>query len=360
MNENKRIIKLKDRMKDYADYALISPGSNLYYLTGLDPIGTMERLFFLIVPLDSSSFILAPKLYENELKDTSMELKIWDDNDDPYLLLKKELDVNNETVLAVEDSLPVGIFLQLKKIFVSREFKSINPILSDLRIIKDDSELEFIQRSATIADNVFIETLKHKLFGMSEIEIAELITELIKEKGGEGVSFDPIVASGPNGANPHHMPTTKKIEKGELVVLDFGARYRHYSSDITRTIGIENLDKASKEVYDTVLGAQENAFQKVRRGISARDIDFEARIYIESKNFGRYFTHRTGHGLGLDVHELPYISSTSYTSLQDNMVFTIEPGIYIPGKFGVRIEDDVCINQKGKRLTQARRDLIVI
>jgi Xaa-Pro dipeptidase len=360
MNENKRIAKLKDRMKDYADYALISPGSNLYYLTGLDPIGTMERLFLLVVSPESSPFILAPQMYQNELKSIPMDFKMWKDNENPYLLLRNEIDINEKTVFAMDDGLPVGTFFELNKFLKMGEFKSISTLMSELRIMKDNSEIESIRGATAIVDKIFSEILDYELLGMSEVEVADLIIELIRKHGGEGVSFDPIVASGPNSANPHYRPTTKKIEKGEMVVLDYGARYKHYCSDITRTIGIDSLDDEAKSVYRTVLEAQENAFQKVRTGTIARDIDLEARKHIDGRGFGKYFIHRTGHGLGLDVHESPYITSTSDTSIKDNMVFTIEPGIYLPRKFGVRIEDDILIRNTGKRLTTASRELMII
>jgi len=358
--EQNRIDKLKKRMKGYADYALISPGSNLYYLTGIDPVGTLERLFLLVVPSESSAFILAPLMYKNELESTGLELIMWEDNENPYSLLEKEIDNEKKAVFAIEESLPVGIFFELNRFLKRGKFKSLSRLLSELRILKDNSELESIRKATAIVDRVFSEILDHKLLGMSEIEVADLIIELIKKDGGEGVSFDPMVASGPNGANPHHRPTDKKIEKGELVILDYGAKYNHYCSDITRTIGIDSLGDEAKGVYKTVLEAQENAFQKTRVGARAKDIDLEARKHIDSRGFGKYYTHRTGHGLGLDIHEPPYISSTSDTLLESNMVFTIEPGIYLLGKFGVRIEDDILISGNGERLTKASRELIII
>jgi Xaa-Pro dipeptidase len=358
--EHSRIDKLKNRMKGNADYALISPSSNLYYLTGIDPVGTGERLFLLVVSPESSPFILAPLMYKNELESIQMEFKTWEDDQNPYMLLEKEIDTKKKPVFAIEDSLPVGTFFELNRFLKGGEFKSISTLMSELRILKDNSELESIRGATAIVDRTFSEILDHKLLGMSEVEVADLITELIKKHGGEGGSFDPIVASGPNGANPHHRPTAKKIEKGELVVLDYGAKYNHYCSDITRTIGIDSLSDEAKIVSKTVLEAQENAFQKTRTGARAKDIDSEARKHIDSRGFGKYFIHRTGHGLGLDVHEPPYINSTSDTLLENNMVFTIEPGIYLPGKFGVRIEDDILISDTGKRLTKADRELMII
>jgi len=360
ITEYKRIDKLKGRMKGYADYALVSPSSDLYYLTGIDPIGTGERLFLFVVSTESTQFIFVPLMYKNELETLKLKSKTWEDNEDPFLLLAKEIDIKNRSVFAIEDSLSVGTFFELKKALKRGKFKSISPLISKLRILKDNLELESIEGATAIVDKTFYEILDHKLLGMTEVEVADLIKELIKKHGGDGVSFDPIVASGPNGANPHHRPTTKKIKKGELVVLDYGARHNHYCSDITRTIGIDSLNDEAKSVYQIVLEAQKNAFQKTKTGVRAKDIDLEARRHIDSRGYGKYFTHRTGHGLGLDVHEPPYINSTSSVMLEDNMVFTIEPGIYLPGKFGVRIEDDILINDIGKMLTKASRELIII
>jgi len=359
MNKNRRLEELKARMQGYADYTIIFPGSNLYYLTGLDPLGTMERPFFLVVPDASSPFFIVPQLYWNELKE-SFSIRVWKDEDDPYTLLGEEIKNGRRLTIAVEDSLPVGAFFQLKKKFPDAEFKSINPILYELRLIKGEEEVDLIRRASRIVDQVFEELTKDSLMNMSEIEVAEMIINLIKEKGGDGPSFDPIVASGSNGSNPHHKPSAKKILKGDMVVLDFGAKFRMYCSDITRTVAIGNVSSKGREIYDIVLNAQENAFQKVVEGVGVNEIDLAARRYIEAKNYGEYFTHRTGHGLGLDVHEPPYITKTNVTNLKDGMVFTIEPGIYLPGKLGVRIEDDIHVSNKGRRLTEANRELLVL
>ncbi len=194
----------------------------------------------------------------------------------------------------------------------------------------------------------------------TEKQISKLIEELIYEYGGESMSFSPIVASGPNSADPHHASNSRIIKKGDIVVLDYGAKYKGYCSDITRTIAIGEMSEEAKKIYNIVREAQQNGIDAVKKGILAKDIDYATRKIIASYGYGLYFIHRTGHGIGLDVHEDPFITSSNSEVIQNGMVFTIEPGIYLPNKFGIRIEDDVLVNEKGISLTSAPKDIMII
>jgi Xaa-Pro dipeptidase len=352
-----RIEELQELMHYRADYALISTGSNFYYLTGLNPQASLERLFMLIVPAESDPFILAPKMYEAELVDADYQIYLWNDWEDPYIILKEKLKLNGTYL--VDDSLPASSLLRIQE-SLGGKFFTISPYLTRMRAIKSEEEIERLKKAARIADKVFINlTEKQKIIGLSEIEVAGIITELIKKYGAEGVSFDPIVAYGPASADPHHSPDRKKLKSG-VVVLDYGARYRGYCSDITRTIVIDKVPERIREVYTIVQRAQEMGIEAAVKGKMAREIDFAARQHIESKGYGNNFIHRTGHGIGLDVHEEPFITSTNETVIQNGMTFTVEPGIYIKGKFGIRIEDDIVIREKGVRLTRANRELVDI
>ncbi len=355
-----KLEEFQKELKEYGDIALITPGTNFYYLTSLNPAITLERLLLLAVPADGDIFIIAPALYKGELENVSIEALFWRDDEDPYKILKdkmNELKVEKRTAL-VEDTMPARFLLNIISIFNDFSLASLSPLISRFRMYKSDEEISYMKEAARIVDRVFESLLQENLRGMKEKKVAKRIVELIEEFGGEGTSFDPIVASGPNGANPHHVPGDREIRKGDLVILDYGAKYKGYCSDITRTIAVGDISQEARKVYEIVKEANENAFQAVRAGVRARDIDHSARSIIESYGYGKYFMHRTGHGLGLDVHEEPFITPTNELVLKDRMAFTIEPGIYLSGKFGVRIEDDVVImNGKGMRLTEADRNL---
>ncbi len=362
---NKRIESLIVLMRDIgASGALIVPGTNLFYLTGLTPSATLERLFTLFIPCEGEPVLIAPKLYENELKGCWLKnILIWSDSENPYELLNGLLveSLGKGGKLLIDDNMPASHLLRLYDAFRRYDLEPLSPVISKLRIVKSRDEIDLLKEAAKIADRVLEEVTAKELRGMTERKLARLIGNMIVELGAERFSFDPIVASGPNGANPHHTPGDREIRDGDILIIDFGARLKGYCSDITRTFAIGQPSKEARYVYEIVQEAQEAAFQAVKEGIKAREIDSVARGIITSKGYGEYFTHRTGHGLGLDIHEEPYIAPNSETELREGMVFTIEPGIYLEGKFGVRIEDDVAvINGRGERLTKTSREFIVL
>ncbi|NJE25376.1 aminopeptidase P family protein [Thermococcus sp. MV5] len=341
------------------DGALITPSTNLYYLTGMNPQATEERLFLLVVNKEGESTLIAPKLYENEIK--WEEAIFWSDNENPYEILDNVLSSLNLKTgkILIEDTMRASFLINIEHLLKNYELFPLSIVTREMRIYKDDEETKLMKKAAQIADEVFYEVINIDLEGKTEKQVALEIEFLLREQS-EGIAFDPIVAAGENAANPHHTPGERKIRRGDLVILDFGAKYKGYCSDITRTVAIGEVNEKLKEIYEIVKEAQERAFQSVHRGIRAKEVDSAARDYITKAGYGKYFIHRTGHGLGLEVHEEPYISATSGTVLEDGMVFTIEPGIYLPGIGGVRIEDDVIVKKKGKRLTKAERDLIIL
>ncbi len=339
------------------DGAFISPGTNLYYLTGLRIHEAGERLTALVVSADGDYRLLAPSLYENVVRE--FPATFWHDGENPYEKFAKilrELDLLSGRIL-VEDTMRADWLIGILKLG-GFELHPLSVLMRELRMRKDDEEIKLLIKAARVVDEVFEEILSMNLLGMRERDLALKIELLIRERS-DGISFEPIVASGENGANPHHAPGERKLKKGDLVTLDYGAKYRGYCSDITRTIAFGKPDEKLAEIYEVVKNAQENAFKTVRAGIKAKEVDKAARDYIAEAGYGEYFTHRTGHGLGLDVHEEPYIGPDGEVILENGMVFTIEPGIYVPGLGGVRIEDDITvINGKGKRLTKAEKELI--
>ncbi len=364
MNYENRIKRFLHLLKDSGSAgAIIAPGPNLYYLAGISPSATLERLFVLIISSNEESTLIIPKLYENELRESWIEdIVVWKDGEDPFEIFRKFILERFEAgeEIFVDDNIPASHLIKALDVLRQYELKPLGPIISKLRIIKDDEELENLRRAADIVDKVFYRIISSEIKGKSERDVSILIENLIKELGAE-LAFEPIVASGMNGANPHHRSSNKKIQTGDAVILDYGAKFNGYCSDITRTIFVGEPSAEFKKVYEIVKEAQERAYMVVKEGIMAKYVDLEARKTIENYGFGEYFIHRTGHGLGLDIHEEPYIVSSNETVLKNGMVFTIEPGIYIPNKFGIRIEDDVAlIEGKGIRLTKAERELFVI
>jgi Xaa-Pro dipeptidase len=218
-----------------------------------------------------------------------------------------------------------------------------------------------MEKAAKIADNAFVETIKECGIGMSEHEVAAKLVYNLRRLGADGVSFEPVVGSGPNSALPHYRSGERRLQRGDLVVLDYGCLCRGYSSDITRTIAIGSCDAARQEVYATVRSAQEEAFKKTLTGVEAQSVDKVARDVITAAGYGQFFIHRTGHGIGLEIHEEPYIVAGSSMKLAEGMSFSIEPGIYLPGHYGVRIEDIVVMEkERARRLNRADRELKII
>ena len=239
------------------------------------------------------------------------------------------------------------------------EMVSVN--LRGMRLVKDERELESLWQALKIADGAFERLLKEIKPGMTEKELAARLEYYMRSLGSEGVSFDTIVASGHRSALPHGAPTEKKIEVGDFVTFDFGALYNGYHSDTTRTVVMGMANSWHREIYTVVQEAQYRGIKAARPGITGRELDGMIREYIESRGYGKYFTHGLGHGVGLEIHELPNINSRGDMALKEGMVFTVEPGVYIQGKGGVRIEDTVVLTKDGARsLTGLKKTLTEI
>ena len=230
-----------------------------------------------------------------------------------------------------------------------------------MRVIKDEDEIKLMKKAASIGDKALEQVLKIIKPGVMEIEIAAELEYQMRKLGGEGTSFDTIVASGKRSAIPHGVASKKRVKKGELITIDFGTFYKGYASDMTRTFALGKPSKQLIEIYDVVYNAQKNAREKVKLGMKMKEVDALARNYIAQKGYGDRFTHSLGHGVGLNVHERPHVSQQSKEVLKEGMVITIEPGVYVPGKGGVRIEDMVVfINGKKTILTRFPRELQIL
>ncbi|MBA4535785.1 aminopeptidase P family protein [Bacillus aquiflavi] len=234
-------------------------------------------------------------------------------------------------------------------------------VIEKLRLIKNDSEIKILKEAADIADAAFKHILDFIRPGKSELEVSNELEFFMRKCGATSSSFDTIVASGYRSALPHGVASEKIIEQGDFVTLDFGAYYKGYVSDITRTVAVGQPDENLKEIYSIVLEAQLRGVEGIKPGLTGKEADALTRDYITEKGYGQYFGHSTGHGIGLEVHEGPGLSSRSNTILKPGMVVTVEPGIYIPGHGGVRIEDDIVITKDhNEALTHSTKELIIL
>lgn len=244
---------------------------------------------------------------------------------------------------------------------IDAELIPVSGEIEKLRLIKDESEIKILKGAAKIADSAFSHILNFIQPGKTEIEVANELEFFMRKEGATSSSFDMIVASGVRGALPHGVASEKVIEKGELVTIDFGALYNGYVSDITRTVAVGQPSDKMKEVYDIVLEAQLRGMKGIKAGITGKQADALTRDYISEKGYGEYFGHSTGHGIGLEVHEGPGLSFKSDIVLEPGMVVTCEPGIYLPGIGGVRIEDDTIVTKEGnENLNTSTKELVIL
>jgi len=261
--------------------------------------------------------------------------------------------------LGVEKNrITLDLYLSLRELsFIN--LVPLTNVIELLRMVKDDEEAEIIKKACEISSKSFLETLPFIKEGITEKDIAAELEYRFKKNGADKLSFDTIVAAGERGALPHGIPSDRKIRAHELIVMDFGVFYNGYASDTTRTVCIGEPDEESLKVYNIVEEAQKLGRETVKEGIYCKDLDVKVRNFIKEKGYGKYFIHGLGHGVGLEIHELPFVNGRSPFELKENMVITVEPGIYLPNKFGIRIEDTILVKKdKGEVLTNLPHDLI--
>jgi Xaa-Pro aminopeptidase len=235
----------------------------------------------------------------------------------------------------------------IKKAVPKIKIVSKNGLLQELRIVKDKKEIALLKKAAQIACRAFLKFLPEIKPGVSEKTLAEKFNAMCKKEGAEAMSFETIIASGPRGALPHARPSDKKVKNGELVVIDWGVKYKGYVSDMTRTVAIGKISPRLKTIYEAVREAQELGCKVAKPGMTGDELDAICRNFLEKAGFGKYFAHATGHGIGLEIHELPVIAPKQKFKLPAGSVITCEPGVYIPGLGGVRIEDSLILTKNG-------------
>ena len=351
-----RVNKLQAKLeKNEIDALLVTKRENIRYLSGFTGSSGV-----IVITLNSASFITDFR-YTEQAND---QVKGYDIIELDTSLIKSVADVvSRESIkrLGIEqDAMTVGQYRTYEK-EVDVQLIETSGIVEKLRLIKDESEIKIMKEAAAIADAAYTHIQTFIRPGRTEREVANELEMFMRSKGADSSSFDIIVASGLRSALPHGVASDKVIQTGELVTLDFGAYYKGYCSDITRTLAIGPVSDELRQIYDTVLRAQLAGVEGIRAGITGIEADALTRDIIKEAGYGEYFGHSTGHGLGMEVHEAPGLSFRSDTVLEPGMVVTIEPGIYINGVGGCRIEDDVVITEDGcYLLTQSPKELITI
>ena len=341
---------------------LVTPVPDLIYLTGYAPVAITERITMLAIPVDGEPAMIVPKLErpdaENAPGVSTLRLVDWTDGSDPYEAAAKLLAGTGR--YAVSDSAWAMHLLGLQGQLPRSSYVSMTSDLPMLRAIKDDAEIERLAAAAAAADRAYEEIVKVRFAGRSETELGADLAGLLRQFGHSQVDFT-VVGSGPNGANPHHEIGDRVIEDGDMVVLDFGGLKHGYGSDTTRTVHVGEPTQEEREVHDIVRLAQQAGFEAVKPGIECQEVDRVPRAVITEAGYGEYFIHRTGHGIGITTHEPPYMVEGETHLVQPGMCFSIEPGIYLPNRFGVRIEDIVTVTgEGGRRLNQTPHEMRVV
>ena len=345
-----RMKKVRDEMaKAGVDVFLVSPSSNLFYLTGYE-LGGDERLFLLVLPREGEPFLILNALYKEQTKNIPVKDQLdWKDGDDPFSILKAEIAKRGIKMkkAALEPQIPAFFALPLGKTFPDTAFELGSNLIAHLRQYKDESELELIRKACKESDRAIGELINKGNYWLGKTESDFLMALTVEiNKGGVG-NFSCSVQVGPNAAIPHYTTGYSLIEKGKCLLVDFWGRYKGYFTDCTRTFHFGKPDPEFAKIHAIVLEANLAATAKAKPGNLLEDVDIAAREVIAKNGYGEYFTHRVGHGLGIDVHEGDAASTGVKVPIKPGMVFSVEPGIYIPGKFGVRIENLVAIGEKG-------------
>ncbi len=366
MNDD-RLSRLTEQIVAHGlDGIALMPGPNLLYVSGMH-VHLSERPILLFIPADDAPAILIPTLEAMKAEAAGIAAErifAWDDTEGYAGAFQRacaHLELT-DYLLGVEAlHMRVLEMQMLQRYAPGLQIAHAEPALSALRSVKDAAEIAAMEKAIAVAERALQRILPRIKIGLSERQVAAMLTQELLASGADSIAFGPIVAAGPNAALPHATPTDRTLQRGDLLVIDWGVFVDDYPSDLTRTFAVGEIDPELRHIYDTVLLANEQARQAARPGVSGRDVDRAARDVIEDAGYGEYFIHRTGHGLGLEVHEAPDASPANRQPLATGNVFTVEPGIYLPGRGGVRIEDNVVVTADGCRtMTSFPRELMTV
>lgn len=341
------------------DVLLASVGADLPYLTGYEAM-PLERLTMAVIPRDGAAVLVVPQLEAPRVDahPEAFSVRPWGETEDPVAIVAGL--VGRRVAAAITDQTWSVFLLDLQRALPDTEFSSARPLSKALRTHKEPEEIDRLRRAARAVDRVAGRLADMRFSGRTERSLSDEVAAMTVEEGSDVATFR-IVASGPNSASPHHEPSRRIIRPGDSVVIDFGGRAGGYCSDTTRTFHVGEPSPEYREVYDTVRRAQQVGVEAVSPGVPAEEVDAAARRVISDAGYGENFIHRLGHGIGLEGHEEPYLVAGNREALAPTMAFSIEPGIYLPGRFGVRIEDIVvCTEDGAERLNESNRELVVV
>jgi|SRR6267378_664739 len=332
-------------IREGADWLLVPASADFRWITGA-PSRVTERMVVFALPRHGAPFAVVPRLESDAMAHECpwLELEIWEESEDPFTRLARRLSLATGPAVLLADGLRITPLLRLA---AQARCRPAGAALADLRASKDEDELRRLAVAGQHADAIVEETADFMRVGMTEREVAAFAISRFDAAGDSGAWA--IVASGPNGALPHHFTSQRPLAEGDVVILDLGAFTEGYGSDITRTYFLGSPDPEAERVYEVVNRARAAGNAASREGIPAEAVDRVARGLIEDAGYGRFFTHRTGHGVGLEVHEPPYLVAGNAQPLRSGMVHSVEPGIYLPGRFGVRLEDLVTVEPTAAR-----------
>lgn len=350
-----RITRARELMAERGFSALFcEPSTNFEYLTGAR-FGRSERLIALIIPTGAEPFLVAPSFEVGRVASairTIPDVRGWAEEEDPFRLVADALKAIGPGRLGVEPSVRYGMARRLGEVLPGWEVLDGAPVFTRLRLVKSEEELRLIRRAIAITEAAIAATFAALEVGVSDAETARYLSAQMAERGASGGG---LVQFGPTSAIPHGGTEERSLDRGMPVLIDAGCRVQGYTSDITRMHFFgDEMPPQYREVFNTVLAAQSAAFEAGRPGTACQGLDRIARSVIRGAGYGEYFTHRLGHGVGMDGHEPPYLVEGNSRRLEPGMVFTIEPGIYLPGQWGVRIEDDVVVREGGLEAMSTR------
>jgi Xaa-Pro dipeptidase len=351
----------------HLDALALNPGPSLVYLTGLH-FHLMERPTVAFFTADSAPVLVLPELEMLKMKDLPFEVKPFPYGEDPagwdevFLEAGRSLGLEGKRIGIEPLHMRILEFGKVKVIAGQAECPDGTQVVGSLRVRKDADEIAAMRHAVRVAQDALEATIPIIKVGVTEAEIAaELVMQMLRRGSQSDMQVAPIVSSGPNSANPHAVPSDRKLRPGDLLVVDWGALVDGYISDLTRTFAVGKVDEEYRKIHQVVLEANTAGRAASQPGIPCANVDSAARTVIEKAGYGQYFTHRTGHGIGMETHEDPYMRAGNLQVLEPGMAFTVEPGIYLPGRNGVRIEDNVVITEDGAEcLSDMPRELRVV
>lgn len=347
------------------DAAFITNPDNVFYISGFKS-NPHERLLGVMIFKDAEPFLICPKMEIPDARNAGWQNEIigHTDTENAMEVLYRTASSRNSSIrkVAIEKShMIVERYDALTSLFGNPEFVQLDDQLNSMRVIKDEAELEILREAAQLADYAIEVGCRSIREGITELEVMTEVELALKKRGVTHMSFDTTVLGGEKAASPHGKTGDRIIQKGDLVLFDLGVVHKGYCSDITRTVAFGEPNDEQRKVYDIVLKAELAALDAVKPGVTAAQLDHAARGVIEEAGFGEYFTHRLGHGLGVSVHEFPSLHGSNDMKIEKGMVFTLEPGVYIPDRVGVRIEDDVAVTESGVEvLTKFPKELQIL